>query len=79
MIKKPTTRLFAVLVTLAAARGAAGCGGDGGPPPSSPVVSVDSEQGRKAQGEDAALRALRRQQEAKAASRKRGLRLPPEG
>lgn len=76
---KSTMRLLAILLALSAARASVGCGGDGVSRPSSPVVSADSEEGRKAQAEDAALRALRRRQEAKAASRKRGLKLPPEG
>lgn len=78
MTGKSTTRLVSILLALSAARLAAGCG-DGASPPSSPVVSADSEEGKKAREEDAALRSLRRQQEAKAASRKRGLKLPPEG
>lgn len=77
MTGKSTLRLSAILLALAAAEGAVGCG-DGVSPPASPVVTADSDEGKQAQAEDAALRALRRQQEAKAASRKRGLKLPPE-
>ena len=79
MSLKTSTRLLAVLLVLSAARMATGCGDGGIAPPASPVVSPDSEEGKKAQAEDEALRALRRKQEAKAASRKRGLKLPEEG
>jgi hypothetical protein len=79
MSLKNSTRLLAALLVLSAARMAAGCGDGGISPPASPVVSPDSEEGKKAQAEDEALRKLRREQEAKAAARKRGLNLPKEG
>lgn len=79
MTGKSLTRLLAILLALSAARAASGCGDGRVAPPSSPVVSADSEEGKKAQAADEALRKLRQRQEAKAASRKRGLKLPAEG
>jgi len=79
MTLKTSTRLLAVLLVLSAARMATGCGDGSISPPASPVVSPESEEGKKAQAEDEALRKLRREQEAKAAARKRGLKLPEEG
>lgn len=56
---------------------APGCG-DSSPPPVSPVVSVDSEEGRKALAEDQVEREIRKQKEAKFAARKKKLVLPVE-
>jgi hypothetical protein len=78
MTWKTLTRPLALVMTLWAAGTVVGCS-DGVPAPSSPVVSPDSAEGKKARAEDEALRALRRQQEAEAASRKRGLKLPADG
>jgi hypothetical protein len=76
---KTSTRLFAIHLTLVSAGASSGCGGSGYSPPSSPIVSADSQEGKKAQAADEALRKLRREQEAKAAARKRGLKLPADG
>jgi len=69
----------AILPALVLALMALGCGGGVPSAPTSKVVQADSEEGRKAQADDEAHRQLRHRQEAKAASRKRGLKLPDEG
>lgn len=68
---------LATLAALAVAVSAAGCV-DSSPPPVSPVVAADSEEARKALAEDQAERELRKQKEAKAASRKRKVAFPVE-
>lgn len=78
---KFTTRLIPTvsLIALGWAAGAAtGCG-EAAPSPTSPVVAADSEEGRKARAEDEADRLLLKQREAKAASRRKNLKIPEEG
>lgn len=66
------------LVTLASAASFVGCG-DVTPSTTSPIVSADSEQGKKALAEDDKERQIRKQKEAKAAARNRRAKLPDEG
>ncbi|WP_165244168.1 hypothetical protein [Paludisphaera soli] len=71
-LKRPRPWLACVVLV-----GATGC--DATSPPASPVVAIDSDEGRKARAEDEAERALRKQMEAKALSRKKNLKLPEDG
>ncbi len=70
---EPTTRraIAAILVAMAAPLGG-GCGDGDRPKDASPIVSPDSEAGKKALAESEQLLKLRKEQEAKArkASRK---------
>ena len=66
------------LLALAASASLTGCGGST-PPPTSPVVSPDSEEGKRALAEDEAERQIRKQKEAKATARNRKIKLPDEG
>ncbi len=47
------------------------------PPPASPVVAPDSEEGREARAQDEAEQQLRKQREAKALARKNKKNLRP--
>jgi hypothetical protein len=78
MFPKPSRPWLACVVLGGAAAFATGCDSSS-PVPASPVVAADSEEGRKAQAEDEADRALRKQMEAKVRSRKKNLALPEEG
>ncbi|MDG3006222.1 hypothetical protein [Paludisphaera mucosa] len=69
---------LAVLALVWAGAASSGCH-DASPPPVSPVVSADSEAGKKALAEDEAERRLRKEQEAKAATKKKFRNLPQEG
>ncbi|WP_240906894.1 hypothetical protein [Paludisphaera rhizosphaerae] len=76
-IKMMTPTALCLLI-LGSAASVTGCG-EGTPETTSPIVSADSEEGKKALAQDEAERQLRKQKEAKASSRHKKIQLPDEG
>lgn len=74
---KLTILTLSSVLALAFSISLTGCGET--PPPTSPVVSPESEEGKKALAEDEAARQVLKQKEAKASSRSRKAHLPDEG
>ena len=75
---RPAISTTLCLLALSTTASVSGCG-EVTPETTSPIVSADSEEGKKALAQDEAERQLRKQKEAKASARNKKLKLPDEG